>query len=717
MTPPPSGIACLARIGRFHALDLSAERLTHDWASAGDEPTDAQLIRMARTAGLRAKVATLAWDDLATLGTALPAIARLRNGASIILSGFRTDRGKPEVVLSDPLAETQGFLFLDQATFEAEWQGRVLLLKRDFGVADPDRPFGIGWFIPEFLRQKRFFRDIGIAALLLNLLMLATPIYLQIVIDKVLVHQSYSTLYVLSGGIAIALVFDAVFTFLRRYLLLFATNRIDIRVATRTFTHLASLPIDFFDRAPAGVLVQHMQQASKVREFLTGRLFLTGLDATALLVFAPILVLYSPGLSFTVLLFTLLIGGVITALIGPFRRRLRRLYLAEGERQAFLVETIHGMRTVKSLALEARQRREWENRSAQAVTMHFEVGKISATAQSVTGLLEKLMLVAIIGFGAQSVFDGTLTVGALIAFQMLAGRVSGPLVQLVSLIHEYQETALSIGMLGTIMNAKPEQGATGRGLRMPIKGAVDFDGVTFRYGSTQGGTTPPALDDVSFQIPEGSIFGIMGRSGSGKTTITRLLQGLHSAEAGIVRLDGYDLREIDLVHLRTHIGVVLQDDFLFRGTVRENIAAARPSATLQEVAEAARLAGAEEFIERLPQGFETRIDEGAANLSGGQRQRLAIARALLTKPRILILDEATSALDAESEAIVQTNLRHIAEGRTLIIVSHRLSSLVDADRILVLDRGRVVDSGGHKELLGRCTIYRGLWQQQNRHLG
>jgi subfamily B ATP-binding cassette protein HlyB/CyaB len=517
---------------------------------------------------------------------------------------------------------------------------------------------------------------------------------------------------VLTIGIAVALIFDATFTFLRRYLLLYATNRIDIRIATRTFGHLLNLPIALFEQASAGVIVKHMQQTGRIREFLTGRLFLTLLDGLSLLVFIPILLLYSVKLTFVVLGFALLVGLVVMALVGPFQRRLQALYKAEGDRQALLVETVHGMRTVKSLALEPRQRKVWDDHSAQAISVRFRVDKISTAAQAMTGLLEKLMSVAIIGLGALDVFSGAMTVGALVAFNMLAGRVSGPLVQIVTMVHEYQEVALSVRMLGEIMNQRPEQFGRGRGIRPQLKGRIEFDKVSFRYGPDGA----PALDNVSFTVPEGSVFGVVGKSGSGKTTITRLIQGLYQSQQGLVRIDGYDSREIDLVHLRTSIGVVLQDNFLFRGTVRENIAAAKPDASIEEIIEVARIAGAEEFVERLPRGFETMLEENASNLSGGQKQRLAIARALITDPKLLIFDEATSALDPDSEAIIRQNLSQIAAGRTVIIVSHRLSTLVDSDAILVVERGKIADIGRHDQLVNRCMTYRHLWSQQMRQV-
>ncbi|MCB8822998.1 peptidase domain-containing ABC transporter [Microvirga rosea] len=706
-----TSLHCLVAVARHYGADLSAEQLAHTYALQ-DEPVSWQLLlRMAREAGLRAKKVKLTWSQLLNLREAFPAIARLSNGNWVVVAGVQTEDQNDKVIILDPKALRPEPLILAEQDFCKAWQGEIILVKpAPKSFKDPTRPFGFLWFAPELFRQRRLFGDVIAAALVLYALGLAVPIFSQLVIDKVLTHESYATLYVLAGGVALALIFDAIFTFLRRYLLLYASNRIDMRVAVRTFAHLLSLPMGYFEKIPAGILVKHMQQAGRIREFLTGRLFTSILDGLSLLVFLPVLLLYSVKLTLVVLAFTACVALAIGLLIGPFRRRLQSLYEAEGERQALLVEAVHGMRTIKALAMEPLHRKTWDNSSAQAVIMRYNVERISAVAQSVTGVLEKLMSVSIISLGALDVFDHSMTVGALVAFNMLAGRVSGPLVQILTMAHEYQEVALSVRMLGEVMNKSPEIDGTHRGLCPPLQGQIQFDEVSFGYQPDR----PPALNDVSFTIDAGSIVGIVGRSGSGKTTITRLIQRLYSVQKGLIRIDGYDIRELDLAHLRKSVGVVLQDNFLFRGTIRENIAAAKPSATFEEIALAAKAAGAEEFIERLPRGFDTILEENADNLSGGQRQRLAIARALVTDPRLLILDEATSALDPDSEMIIRQNLRRIAEGRTVLIVSHRLSTLVDANAILVVERGHLIAAGRHEQLLTSCTTYRHLWNQQTR---
>ncbi|UTD27953.1 peptidase domain-containing ABC transporter [Bradyrhizobium sp. WD16] len=709
-----TALECLARVAAHHGVDLPADRLQHAYVVAGSPIATNLLLRMAKDGGLRARNARLDWGALFRLGEAYPALVRLKNGNWIVVLGAgEAADGTEAVSIFDPLAERQDeALIVGKDLFCGRWSGEAILVKRNGRSADGRPAFGLRWFVPELLRQWRLFADVAIAAILLYALGLALPIFFQLVIDKVLVHESFTTLYVLAAGATAALAFDAIFGFLRRYLLLYATNKVDIRVATKTFGHLLGLPVTFFEHISAGVLVKHMQQAARIREFLTGRLFLTTLDALSLVVFIPVLALYSIKLTCVVLAFTALSGAVVALLMGPFRRRLYELYQAEGARQALLVETVHGMRTVKSLAMEPLQGKVWDDRCAQSVTMRFGVEKISAGAQSLTGFLEKLMTLGIIALGALDVFSGEMTIGALVAFNMLAGRVSGPLVQMVTMVHEYQEVALAVKMLGEVMNQKPERDGRRDGLRPDLVGKIEFENVSFRYGPDAA----PALDDVSFSIAPGSIFGIVGRSGSGKTTLTRLISGMYPVQQGLLRVDGYDSRELDLIHLRRNLGLVLQDNFLFRGTVRENIACVKRDATFAEVVRAAQLAGADEFIERLPRGFDTMLEEDASNLSGGQKQRLAIARALIVNPRILILDEATSALDSESEMIIRRNLRRIAAGRTVIIVSHRLSMLTDASEILVIDRGRIVDVDHHDRLLSKCTIYRHLWNQQTKQI-
>jgi len=708
---PHTAVQCMTAIAQHHGLQINPERLIDDYALGSEEPGSGVLLRMANDIGLKAKVGKLDWEGLLAQEGVFPLMARLRQGNMVIVVGVKTE-GDGQVAVLNPAASNAQVVMLDRNAFTAHWDGEVMFVKRQHRFTDPNQPFGLAWFIPEILKQKAAFRDVFIAAVAMQILALSSPIFFQLVIDKVLTHQSINTLWVLGVGIVMALIFDATFGFLRQTLTLAASNKIDMRLTRRVFSHLLSLPIDYFESHTAGIITRHMQQLEKIRGFLTGRLFFTGLDLISLVVFLPILFTYSFKLTLIVLLFAAMIGGVVMAMVPTFQKRLNALYSAEGSRQAMLVETIHGMRTVKALAIEPAQRRNWDQRSAESITMHFRVGQISIAGNAVTDFLGKLLPVAIIVVGAQEVFDQTLSVGALIAFQMLSQRVTQPLISIVGLVNEYQETALSVKMLGEVMNRAPEGRSGAGGLRPVLNGEIKFEDVNFRYP----GAPNLALDRTTFTIKPGTVVGIVGRSGSGKTTLTKVIQGLYGVQEGMVRFDGMDARDIELSHLRRQIGVVLQENFLFRGTVRENLIATKPDATFEEIVEAVAAAGADEFIERLPQGYDTMLEENASNLSGGQKQRLSIARSLLAKPRILILDEAASALDPESEAIFIRNLSRIAVGRTVVMISHRLSTLVNADAILVMQRGSLVDQGRHEELLTRSDTYQHLWNQQTSHL-
>jgi subfamily B ATP-binding cassette protein HlyB/CyaB len=709
---PHTTIQCIAAIAQHHRLAINPERLIEDYALVAEEPGAATVLRISAEIGMKAKADKFTWEALLAQGGVFPLIARMGDGNCVIVMAASPKDGG-QVAILNPLADNATeVLIIDKAKFCGQWRGDVFLMKRIHALAEENQPFGFRWFIPEILKQKSAFRDIAITAIAMHFLGLASPIFFQLVIDKVLVHQSSSTLWVLGVGVVVALVFESIFGFLRQILTLAASNKIDMSLTRRIFAHLLSLPIDYFETTTAGVITRNMQQVEKIRAFLTGRMFFTAIDATSLLIFLPILFAYSIKLALVTLVFTMLIAGIVLALVPAFKRRLNDLNAAEGTRQSMMVETIHGMRTVKALAIEPTQRRLWDQRSANSINMHFRVGKLSIAGNAITDFLGKLLPVVIITMGAQEVFDQTLSVGALIGFQMISGRVISPLISIVGLVNDFQETALSVRMLGDIMNRPSEGRASAGGLRPELVGEISFDDVTFRYP----GSSATALDHASLTIPAGAVVGIVGRSGSGKTTLTKIIQGLYSVQEGIVRFDRTDAREIELSHLRRQIGVVLQENFLFRGSVRDNIAAGKQNASFEEIVAAAEASGAAEFIERLPQGYNTFLEENATNLSGGQKQRLSIARTLITRPKILILDEAASALDPESEAIFIRNLSKIAVGRTVIMISHRLSTLVNATAILVMQQGKLVDSGKHAELLTRCETYQQLWNQQTSHI-
>jgi ATP-binding cassette, subfamily B, bacterial HlyB/CyaB len=557
-------------------------------------------------------------------------------------------------------------------------------------------------------------RDVAIAAVILGFMALAPIMFWRLLSDKVIFYKSYNTFYVLCVAMLVIIAFEAAFFFLRQFLVQRLTTRLDVKLSTYVFEKVLNLPIDYFEQTAVGLISRDIREVFKIRSFLTGQLFGTVLDSTTLVFFLPVMFFFSPIMTFVVLGLSGLIVAWLILMLPALRKKHAVVVAAEGAQGAFLIQTLNGIRTIKSLALDTRQRHGWDVLVARVAKARLAE---STTANAIQAVVRPLERLAVSGSYALGVYLALSTndpvyIGALFAFLMLSQRVSGPLMQMAQLINQYDEAQAAVGMVSALVNQPPEEGRSGHGVRTPLQGNVQFSGVTFKYK----GAVSPALNDVTFEVPLGGTLGVMGKSGSGKTTITRLLQRLHSDYGGLIKIDGIDVREYDVDHLRRNIGVVLQENFLFSGSIRENIAAAKPDATFDDVVRAARLAGAEEFIDKLPRGYETTIYEGSPNLSGGQRQRLAIARALIVDPPILILDEATSALDADSEAIVNANISRIAHGRTLIIISHRLSSLIKADAILVLNRGEIDDIGRHEELLERNDIYSGLWHQQNNHL-
>ena len=678
-----------------------------------DSDPKGSLTRLLDAADLEAKeVADCSLRVFRRLGSAFPVLGRKKDGHwFIIVHAVFSPEGKFVFVL-DIQNEAAGVQKISLDELAEFWDGFLILTGPKKAPSGPEEPFGFRWFLKEILKYRIYFRDIALASLVGSLLSFVTPLLFSILVDKVIPHRTYNTLYVVVLIFILSAFFESFFGLLRQNLTLLTTNRIDATLSTKVFEKLLKLPMSFFDRVPAGIVIRNLQQTSHIRHFLTGRLFQLLLDSISLPFLIVLLAVYSWKLASIVMAFTGIITAVIAMMLPVFRSRLNELYSAEGTRQAHSIEAIHGIRTVKSLCLEPTMKNEWEDKVVASVRKTSAVGQFGLVGGSITTFLEKAMNVAVLSIGAVQVFDDQMTLGALIAFNMLAGRVSGPLLQIVSLINDYQETALSVSMLGSIMNHEPERDPNFKGSRPQVEGRLDFEHTTFRYP----GAAVPALDHVSFTIMPGEVIGVVGRSGSGKTTLTRMIQGIQVPTEGIIKLDGVDLRQIDLTHIRQNIGIVLQESFLFRGTIRQNIAATNPRAPAEEIVAAARLAGAEEFIDQLPMAYDSLLEEGATNLSGGQRQRIAIARALLAKPRLLIFDEATSALDPESEAIIQHNLSEIAKGRSMLIVSHRLSSLVNSDRILVLDKGKIVDIAPHTVLLERCEIYAHLWKQQTRDI-
>jgi ATP-binding cassette, subfamily B, bacterial HlyB/CyaB len=710
----PSGLECLIIVARQHGLHLTATQLIKDNLLTDGEVSLDQVVRCAEKAGMQSKLVKLDWDGLSHLKKALPTIVRLRNGSYMVLLRVEGDANNTRVVLRDPNAAEDALLVIDRPRFEDIWSGDIVLAKRNYEISDESQPFGFGLVTALLFRERRIARDVIISAVILGFLGLAPIMFWRLLSDKVIFYRAYNTFYVLCLSMLVIIAFEAAFSFLRQTLVHRLTTRLDVKLSTYVFEKVLNLPIDYFEQTAVGLVTRDIREVFRIRTFLMGQLFGTILDSTTLIFFLPVMFFFSPTMTLVVLALSGLIVGWLILMLPTYRKASNAVLVAEGAQGAFLVQTLNGIRTVKSLALDSRQRHLWDVLVARVAKARLAEGMTANAIQAVVRPLERLAVSGAYAVGVFLALDSSdpVFVGALFAFLMLSQRVSGPLMQMAQLINQYNEARSAVAIVGNLVNQPAEEGRSGHGVRSPIDGKVEFSNVTFKYK----GTVSPSLNRISFEVSRGTALGVMGKSGSGKTTITRLLQRLHSDYEGLIKIDGIDVREYDVDHLRRNVSIVLQENFLFSGTIRENICAATPDATFDDVVKAARLAGAEEFIDKLPRGYETHVYEGSPNLSGGQRQRLAIARALIVDPPILILDEATSALDADSEAIVNGNIARIASGRTLIIISHRLSSLTTADAILVLNGGVVDDIGRHEELLERNDIYSSLWHQQNRHL-
>ncbi|MDB5469063.1 MAG: type secretion system ATPase [Caulobacter sp.] len=593
--------------------------------------------------------------------------------------------------------------------FASEFAGELILMTTRERVAGAARAFDVTWFIPALVKYRHLLRDVLLASFFLQILGLITPIFFQIVVDKVLVHKGITTLEVLAVGLLAVSVFDVGMGGLRTYLFSHTTSRVDAELGSKLFSHLTHLPMAYFQARRVGDSVARVRELENIREFLTSSALTAVLDLLFAVVFLVVMWMYSPWLLLIVLI-TLPLYAMVVMLVGPIlRARLDEKFARGAENQSFLVEAVTGVETLKSLAVEPQMQSRWEGQLAGYIQSSFAARMLANWGSQAIQLVNKLGTVAILFFGAKLVIDGKLTVGELVAFNMLAGQVAGPVLRLAQLAQDFQQARISVERLGDILNSPTEPASSPSRASLPsIQGHVVMEGISFRYRPDG----PEVLRGLDLEVQAGEVLGIVGPSGSGKSTLTKLIQRLHTPERGRVLVDGVDLSVVDPAWLRRQVGVVLQENILFNRSVRENIALADPAMSMEAVVAAAQMAGAHEFILELPEAYDSRIDERGGNLSGGQRQRVAIARALATDPRILILDEATSALDAESEEIIQGNLKAMSNGRTVIIIAHRLSAVRQANRIITVERGQITETGTHEELLRKGGRYAQLYTRQ-----
>lgn len=691
-------------LARLHHVACDATVLLHQLAKSPSDVINLDdLLLVAKQQGLRAKRSQTSVDRLAL--TPLPALALMKDGSVTLLAQCDGQR----VLLQRFAKEAEQRPLIEPvAIFSEQWTGELILIASRASLAGDLAKFDFSWFIPSLVKHRRLLGEVLLVSAFLQLFALVSPLFFQVVMDKVLVHRGTSTLDVLVVGLVLVMLFESGLSVLRAYVFSHTTSRIDVELGSRLYRHLLNLPLAYFESRRVGDSVARVRELENIRSFLTGSALTLVLDVLFSAMFVAVMFVYSVKLTLIVLL-SLPLYFVLSLLIVPvLRSRLEEKFSRGAENQALLVESIAGAQTVKAGALEPVFARKWDQQLAGYVAASFRTQNLATAAHELVNLIGKLASAAVLWFGAHAVMDGDLTVGMFVAFTMFANRVAQPIMRMAQMWTDFQQTGISVRRLGDILNTRTEVPPQAVAQLPPVKGSITLDGVTFRYRPD----APPVLHDVSLDIRAGEVIGIVGRSGSGKSTLTKLVQRLYSPEQGRVQVDGIDISVIDAAQLRRQVGVVLQENLLFNRSVRENIAIADPAAPLDAVIGIATLAGAHEFISELPNGYDTIVGEQGTGLSGGQRQRIAIARALFTNPRILILDEATSALDYESEAILHQNMAAICNGRTVVIIAHRLTAVMRAHRIIAMDKGRIVEAGSHEALLKSGGLYAHLWRLQ-----
>lgn len=697
-----SGLFCFKVLSAFHQIQVDEEMLRHELSGHLETATDGSLLfgleailLAAKQLGLTARVVNQEPERLDK--APWPAIARHQDGRFFVIAKFdpgvhpETGKRSPRCLIQHAGNPPEVLCIEDLL---AQWTGDVIFFTSKASFSGALAKFDFTWFIPAIVKYRRLLGEILLVSLVLQLIGLTTPLFFQVVMDKVLTNHAMKTLNVIAIGLITSYLFEAALTGIRSWMFAHTSSKIDVELGARLFRHLLALPMAYFQSRRVGDSVARIRELENIRSFLTGNSITVVLDIAFSFVFLAVMFWYSVELTLIVIASIPCYVALSLFFTPVIRKRLDDKFNKGADNQSFLVETISGIDTVKAMAVEPRWTHKWDQQLAGYVTAGLGVTNVATIASGGVNLISKLVTAAIMWVGAGLVIDNELTVGALIAFNMLSGQVSQPILRLAQLWNDFQQVGISMSRLGDILNAHPE--VAGQKSRLPkLAGAIEFDQVSFRY-------RPDASDvirQVNLKVEAGEVIGIVGRSGSGKSTLTKLVQRLYVPDRGRVMVDGQDLAIIDTTSLRHQIGVVLQENTLFNRSIRANIALSNPTLPLEAIIEVAKLAGAHDFICELPEGYDTMVGEHGTGLSGGQRQRIAIARALITNPRILIFDEATSALDYESEKIIQDNMRRICAGRTVLIIAHRLSAVRDANRIIVMERGQIHEVGTHHDLI------------------
>jgi len=704
-----TGLRALVIISRYFKMPVELSQLERAYIVRPGLADETVLLRAAKRLHLKTKKLT-GINKEQLLKLPLPAMLKMKQGNYLVFENIAEQGSELKLIVCDPRFSEEP-LFGETEKILDDFTGEVILFTHRFTLdEDGQKPkFGWSWFLPVITKYSRSLEGVLGLSILLQLLGLAFPLFSQEIIDKVLVHRSMSTLDILLIGMLLTAIFQQWLTGLRGYLFTNITSRMDAVLSSRLYRTVLHLLQKTLDQWQAGDIVSRLGELETLRNFMTGSFLTFLIDSIFALVYLGILFLYSPRLTAVVLVLlpVFLLLNLIAAPI--YRKLLNRRFLVSTANRSFLIETITGIQTVKDAAIETGFIQRYEELLSSLIKAGFSVVKLKAVTGSIGLFLQQLYTLLILWIGAIEVMDARLTVGALIAFQMIAGQLIAPVMRMVDSWQELQQARVSMSRLGDLMESDQEPDWNPNRTTLPdIRGQIELSDVTFSYSDD----SRSIIKDMNLVIPAGLTVGIVGSSGSGKSTLTKLIQRLYLPQQGRILIDGIDIAQTEPAWLRRQIGTVLQDSLLFAGTIEENIRAALPNASHEEVERAAQLAGAHEFIEQMPHGYDTYVGERGSSLSGGQRQRIAIARAILTNPKILIFDEATSALDIETEKQVMQNIRQLARGRTTLLIAHRLSTVKDADAIIVMDHGRIVEAGRHEELLQNRSVYYRLWIAQ-----
>ena len=697
-----TGLVCLDVAARLNRTDIDMRAVVREFGINSEDLSSEELMRIAKQHGFKIKRKYIKLKDISDKYP-MPAIIKMKDDTFSVLLGIKKDDNK--VLILPPLESQPKAFEIDE--FQEQVKEDVLILAHK--SMSSDVKFGFKWFLNEIMKFKKIILQVLLGSFFVQLFGLVTPLFTQVILDKVLVHRTISTLNVLGIAFLIVCIFEFLLNLSRNYIFIHTTNKIDAKLGSKLFKHLLRLYYVYFENRQVGNIVARVRELDRIREFITNKSVSVIIDSFFSIVFVVVMLIYSVKLTMIAVGFVFVVGVLYLIITPELRTRLEDKFQMGAKSNSYLVEAITGINTVKSLSVEGSMFRMWEEKLGQYIKSSFNLAILGNFTGALSGFLQKMMTISILYFGVLLVLENKLTIGQLIAFQMFAGQFSAPMLRLVNLWNEFQQTLLAVDRIGDILNSPLELQDKNAITLSSVQGNIKVDNLSFRYNVE----APFVLKDLNLEIQPGMKVGFVGRSGSGKSTLTKLIQRFYYPTNGTIYIDGIDIRNINPIWLRTNIGVVPQETYLFSGTIKDNIALPRPNMPMEGIIQAAMVSGAHEFISKLPLGYDTQVGERGSALSGGQKQRIAIARALVTNPRILIFDEATSALDYESERIIKNNLEHITKNRTTIFIAHRLSTIQNCDLIICFDDGKVVQMGKHKDLVNTDGYYRNLYLAQN----